>query len=45
MDGPDSYELYDLSTTDTLAHTTGLYSYPKRPKTGNQNLDIRDGGR
>ena len=45
MDGPDSYELYDLSTTDTLAHTTGLYSYPKRPKAGNQNLDIRDGGR
>ena len=29
----------------SLAHTTGLYSYPKRPKTGNQNLDIRDGGR
>ena len=26
MDGPDSYELYDLATTDTLAHTTGLYS-------------------
>ncbi len=45
MDGPDSYELYDLSTTDTLAHTTGLYSYPRRPKAGNQNLDIRDGGR
>lgn len=45
MDGPDSYELYDLATKDTLAHTTGLYSYPKKPKTGNQNLDIRDGGR
>lgn len=45
MDGPDSYELYDLSTKDTLAHTTGMYSYPKRPRTGNQNLDIRDGGR
>lgn len=25
MDGNDSY---DLATTDTLAHTTGLYSYP-----------------
>jgi len=25
MDGADSY---DLATTDTLAHTTGLYSYP-----------------
>jgi His/Glu/Gln/Arg/opine family amino acid ABC transporter permease subunit len=45
MDGPDSYELYDLSTTDTLAHTTGMYSYPRAPKSGNQNLDIRDGGR
>ncbi|MPN60331.1 hypothetical protein SDC9_208059 [bioreactor metagenome] len=45
MDGPDSYELYDLSTRDTLAHTTGLYSYPNKPKIGNQNLDTRDGGR
>ena len=27
MDGSDSY---DLATADTLAHTTGLYSYPKR---------------
>ncbi len=27
MDGDDSY---DLATTDTLAHTTGLYSYPKK---------------
>ena len=27
MDGSDSY---DLATSDTLAHTTGLYSYPKR---------------
>lgn len=45
MDGPDSYELYDLSTKDTLAHTTGMYSYPSKPKAGNQNLDIRDGGR
>ena len=45
MDGPDSYELYDLSTKDTLAHTTGMYSYPSKPKAANQNLDIRDGGR
>ena len=27
MEGSDSY---DLATTDTLAHTTGMYSYPKR---------------
>ena len=27
MDGPDSY---DLATTDTLAHTSGLYRYPDR---------------
>lgn len=45
MDGPDSYELYDLATTDTLAHTTGLYSYPKKPRENTQNNDIRDGGR
>lgn len=25
MDGPDSY---DLTTTDTLAHTSGMYNYP-----------------
>ena len=45
MDGPDSYELYDLATTDTLAHTTGLYSYPKKPRENTQNNDIRDGVR
>ena len=45
MDGPDSYELYDLATTDTLAHTTGLYSYPKKPRENTQNNDIKDGGR
>ena len=45
MDGPDSYELYDLATMDTLAHTTGLYSYPKKPRENTQNNDIRDGGR
>ena len=45
MDGPDSYELYDLATTDTLAHTTGLYSDPKKPRENTQNNDIRDGGR
>ncbi len=41
MDGPDSY---DLATTDTLAHTSGMYSY-KGPQVGNQNLDKREGGR
>jgi len=44
MDGPDSYELYDLATTDTLAHTTGLYSFPKNANHPHQNLDIRDKG-
>lgn len=29
MDGPDSY---DLATTDTLAHTSGLYRYPDKKK-------------
>ena len=27
MDGPENY---DLATTDTLTHTSGLYSYPKK---------------
>lgn len=27
MDGPDSY---DLATTDTLAHTSGMYRYPDK---------------
>lgn len=45
MDGPDSYELYDLSTRDTLAHTTGLHSYPQKPRKGSQNLDIVRKGR
>ncbi|MDO5136081.1 MAG: amino acid ABC transporter permease [Eubacteriales bacterium] len=27
MDGPDNY---DLATTDTLAHTSGMYSYSKK---------------
>jgi His/Glu/Gln/Arg/opine family amino acid ABC transporter permease subunit len=44
MDGPDSYELYDLKTTDTLAHTTGLYSYPRKPKDGGQNNDLSKKG-
>lgn len=29
LDGPDSY---DLATTDTLAHTSGMYSYPDKEK-------------
>jgi len=36
MDGDDSY---DLATTDTLAHTSGLLRY--RGKIGNRNLDTR----
>jgi ABC-type amino acid transport system permease subunit len=35
MDGDDSY---DLATTDTLAHTTGLYSYPGK----GSNFDERN---
>ncbi len=27
MEGPQNY---DLATTDTLTHTSGLYSYPKK---------------
>lgn len=40
MDGPDNY---DLATTDTLAHTSGLYGY--KGKIGDLNSDSRDGGR
>ncbi len=29
MDGPDNY---DLATTDTLAHTSGMYRYPDKKK-------------
>lgn len=29
MDGPDSY---DLATTDTLAHTSGMYNYPDKKR-------------
>lgn len=29
MDGPDNY---DLATTDTLAHTSGLYRYPDKKR-------------
>lgn len=35
MDGNDSY---DLATTDTLAHTTGMYSYPGK----GSNFDERN---
>ena len=31
MDGPDSY---DLATTDTLAHTSGMYNYPGPAQSG-----------
>jgi ABC-type amino acid transport system permease subunit len=39
MDGADSY---DLATTDTLAHTSGMITHPDVYKTGNSNLDQRD---
>lgn len=43
LDGDDNY---DLATTDTLTHTSGLYKYKENPhKMTNQNLDIREGGR
>ena len=29
LDGPDNY---DLATTDTLAHTSGMYKYPDKSK-------------
>ncbi len=38
MDGPDDY---DLATTDTLAHTSGMLSY-KENKAGNLNMDSRE---
>jgi len=38
LDGPENY---DLATTDTLAHTSGLYSYPD-PEPASQNLDVRE---
>ena len=39
MDGADSY---DLATTDTLAHTSGMITHPDVYRTGNSNLDQRD---
>lgn len=38
MDGPDSY---DLASTDTLAHTSGLYNYPGRGYT-DEDAEGRD---
>lgn len=48
MDGNDSY---DLATTDTLAHTTGMYSYPgkgsnfdeRHIEVGTETMDQREG--
>ena len=44
MDGPDNF---DLATTDTLAHTSGMYSYndkaAKKAKVGDLNSDSREG--
>ena len=44
MDGSDSY---DLATTDTLAHTSGMYSFDEKRHRGriDPNTDIREGGR
>lgn len=39
MDGPDNF---DLATTDTLAHTSGMYTY-KAKKVGDFNSDSREG--
>ena len=43
MDGPDNF---DLATTDTLTHTSGMYSYNNKKKpaaAGNLNMDSREG--
>ncbi len=43
MDGPDNY---DLATSDTLAHTTGMSRLPQNlvdRRNADQNLDIREG--
>ena len=44
MDGSDSY---DLATTDTLAHTSGMYSFDEKRhrRRLDPNADIREGGR
>ena len=44
MDGSDSY---DLATTDTLAHTSGMYSFDEKRHRSrlDPNADIREGGR
>ncbi|MCD8036423.1 MAG: amino acid ABC transporter permease [Clostridiales bacterium] len=42
MDGPDNF---DLATTDTLAHTSGMNKFndKKAAQSGNLNLDSREG--
>lgn len=42
MDGPANY---DIATSDTLLHTSGLYSLRKKDALGDLNSDSRDGGR
>jgi len=42
MDGPASF---DLATTDTLAHTSGMYPHPGAYRNGNLNLDSNERGR
>lgn len=42
LDGPDSY---DLATSDSLAHTSGLYSYPEKKSAGaERNLEMNERG-
>ena len=40
MDGPDNF---DLATTDTLAHTSGMYSYNDKAAKATANGDTREG--
>lgn len=41
LDGADSY---DLATTDTLAHTTGMYSYPGKGSPFDERSREQEGG-
>lgn len=40
MDGPDNF---DLATTDTLAHTSGMYKFNDKNMVGDLNSDSREG--
>ena len=39
MDGPDNF---DLATTDTLAHTSGMYKYNDKKNGTGRNMDSRE---